>query len=157
MPPNEVTKQNETSVWWKMYWPKSRLVQKKKSDMKKEPLKRKPFTFTIDDNVRISHLRNVFSREYDQKWSGEVFKISDRFMRGGLPIYRLKEFNGDEIKGTFYPSELQKVSVADDKLWKVEKVLKQRKRGGKIEYFVRWLHWPKSYDSWVKKEDMKHV
>ena len=33
-------------------------------------------------------------------------------LRGGLPIYRrLKNFHDEEIKGTFYQSELQKVYI----------------------------------------------
>ena len=35
-------------------------------------------------------------------------------MRGGLLIYRLKDFRDEEINGTFYQSELQKVDVWDD-------------------------------------------
>jgi hypothetical protein len=35
-------------------------------------------------------------------------------MRGGLLIYRLKDFHDEEINGTFYQSELQKVDVRDD-------------------------------------------
>ena len=40
-------------------------------------------------------------------------------MCGGLPIYRLKDFHDEEIKGTFYQSELQKVDVRDDDIWKI--------------------------------------
>ena len=39
-------------------------------------------------------------------------------LRGRLPIYRLKDFHDEEIKGTFYQSELQKVDIRDDDMWK---------------------------------------
>ena len=42
----------------------------------------------------------LFTREYDGKWTGEIFKVTQRIMRGGLPIYRLKDFHDEEIKGT---------------------------------------------------------
>jgi hypothetical protein len=51
-----------------------------------------------------------------EKWTGDVFKISQRILRGGLPVYRIKNFNDDDIKGTFYQSELQKTDVKDDDL-----------------------------------------
>ena len=40
-------------------------------------------------------------------------------MRGGLLLYRLKDFHNEEINGTFYQSELQKVDVRDDDIWKI--------------------------------------
>ena len=52
-----------------MYWPKD-------LDVKKETKNRKiKFLFKVGDKVRISHLRSAFQREYDIKWSGEIFKV----------------------------------------------------------------------------------
>jgi hypothetical protein len=47
----------------------------------------------------------VWTRKYDTKWTGEIFKVTQRIMRGRLPIYRLKDFHDEEIKGTLYQSE----------------------------------------------------
>lgn len=66
--------------------------------------------------IILIYIRNPFAREYDEKWTRDVFKISQRILRGGLPVYRIKDFNDDEIKGTFYQSELQKTDVKDDDL-----------------------------------------
>ena len=30
-----------------------------------------------------------------------------------VPVYRIKDYNGEDIKGTFYQSELQKITVRD--------------------------------------------
>jgi hypothetical protein len=38
----------------------------------------------------------------------------------------LKDFHDEEIKGTFYQSELQKVDVRDDDIWKIETMLKTK-------------------------------
>ena len=38
--------------------------------------KKMTFKFKIGDKVRITQSRNIFSREYDEKWSGEVFNVS---------------------------------------------------------------------------------
>jgi hypothetical protein len=48
----------------------------------------------------------MFTREYDEKWTGEIFKVAQRIMHGGLPIYRLKDFHDEEIKATFYQSDI---------------------------------------------------
>jgi hypothetical protein len=90
MPPNKVTKGKETNLWWKMYWPKSVKPAKKTKKV------RKPFRFKVGDQVRHTYIRNPFTREYDEKWTGEIFKISQKILRGGLPLYRLKDFHDEE-------------------------------------------------------------
>ena len=151
MAPNKVTASKETDVWWKMYWPKRTPILSKVKRV------RKPFKFTVGDKVRISHLRNVFSREYDQKWSGEIFVIAARYMRGGLPLYRLKDYMDDEIKGSFYQSELQKVNIHEDDAFKVEKILKSKGHGNNRQHFVKWLHWPSKYNSWIPASNIKEL
>ena len=134
MPPNKVTKGKETNLWWKMYWPIKVSTESKSKTI------RKPFRFKVGDKVRITYIRNIFTREYDDKWTGEIFKVTQRIMRGGLPIYRLKDVHDEENKGTFYQSELQKVDVRNDDIWKIEKILKTKGKGNNQQYFIKWLH-----------------
>ena len=70
MPLNKATKGKETNLWWKMYWPK------KVSSESKSKTIRKPFRFKVGDKVRITYIRNIFTREYDEKWTGEIFKVT---------------------------------------------------------------------------------
>ncbi|CAG2208281.1 unnamed protein product [Mytilus edulis] len=149
MAPDKVTISKETNLWWKMYWPKR--LQPKTEKV------RKPFRFKIGDKVRITYMRNPFTREYDEKWSGEIFKISQRILRGGLPVYRLIDFQDEEISGTFYQSEVQKVDVREDDMWKVEKILKTKGKGPNKQYYVKWLHWPKKFNSWIKARDFSNI
>lgn len=83
--------------------------------------------------------------------------ISQRILRDGLPIYRVQDFDKDEIKGTFYQSELQKVDVKGDDLWKVEKVLKTRGKGRNKQFFVKWYHYPKKFHSWINASDVSNL
>ena len=87
----------------------------------------KRFKFKPGDYEK-RHLKSVFTRAYDQTYSGEVFQVYKRYHRGILPIYRLRDLQQEEIKGTFYESELPKITVDPDQTWKVEKVLKSRGR-----------------------------
>ena len=43
----------------------------------------------MGDRVRTTFLHRPFQCKYDTRWSGEIFKISRRFMRQGQPIYKL--------------------------------------------------------------------
>ena len=101
-------------------------------------------------HVRISYLRKLFDREYDQKWTGEVFTVVKRWMRDGLPIYELEDYSGEELKGTFYQQELQPITMDKDRSWKVKKVIKTRGRGRNKELYVKWLNWPVKYNGWMK-------
>ena len=146
MSPAQVNVDNEAMLWKRQY-----VI----------PLMRKPVkkgrTFKLDlgDHVRISHLRQPFTRDYKERWTGEVFVIRSRRMRKGLPVYALKDWYDEPITGTFYEEELKKVNVDENTAYKIEKVLKKRTSRGQRQVLVRWLHWPKKFDSWIPAADVK--
>lgn len=41
----------------------------------------KGFKFKTGDIVRITYIRNVFSREYDERWTRELFIVSYRLIK----------------------------------------------------------------------------
>ena len=134
MKPINVNKDNESRVWITLY-------------RKKAPPSVKS-TFKIGDQVRISKFKMPFDKGYYPNWSEEIFTIS-KHVGKQRPVYRIKDFNDEEIDGTFYEQELQKITKIDD-VFKIEKVLKKRKRKGKNqEYFVKWMGYPTKFNSWV--------
>ena len=145
--PFNVNKQNEKQLWWKMYWPKEPYVKMKK----KEKIK---FAFNVGDRVRTTYIRKHFQCEYDSKWTGEIFKISRRFIRQGQPIYTLVDWYDNPVKGTSYQKELQIIETTEADMFKIEKVLKYKGRGNKKEALVHWLGWPKHFDSWIPVSDI---
>ena len=62
-----------------------------------------------------------------------------------VTTYRVKEMDGTPLQGTFYAQDLQKVTVDEKTMWRVDKVLK-RKPG---QVFVSWKGWPAKYNSWI--------
>ncbi|KAK3098728.1 hypothetical protein FSP39_022460 [Pinctada imbricata] len=152
--PIDVQKRIENDLWKKMYLGN----KKNETKSKNTKLRTKRFKFKVGDLVRISHLKHTFIRAYHQKWSEELFKIYKRIMRDGIPIYRLIDLSDDEIKGSFYQSELQRVILDKDKqLWKIDKVVKKRKRLGKTECLVRWQGYPSKFDSWIPEENIHNL
>ena len=113
------------------------------------------FRFKIGQTVRISHMRRLFDREYSQKLTGELFKIRTRFRREGVPVYTLVDWGKECVEGTFYEPEIQAVNVDESTEFRIEKILKRRTKNKRKEVLVRWLHWPKKYDSWILEEDEK--
>ena len=67
-----------------------------------------------------------------------------------VPVtYRLKDLADEAIKGKFYELEIQKVIKSDEDYFDVEKILKTRRRGGRIEYLVKWVGYPSKFNSWT--------
>ena len=89
--------------------------------------KNKIFNFKEGDRVRISKVKMTFEKGYRANWTEEIFVIS-KCLKRDPPVYRIKDLEGEELEGTFYEKELQKVNKTDDDLYIVDKVLKRRKR-----------------------------
>ena len=113
------------------------------------------YQFEIGDKVRISYLRNTFQRQYDEKWSREVFEIYKREMKQGLAQYSLRDLLGEQIVGKFYQSQLLKIRYTGKETYLIEKVLATRIRGGKEESLIKWLSWDSRYNSWIPSKDIK--
>ena len=73
-------------------------------------------------------------------------------------MYTLEDYAGDAVIGRFYAEELQAVTTTDEDTYKIEKVIRHRKRRGHTkEFLVRWLGWPAKYDSWVNEAELKDI
>ena len=62
-----------------------------------------------------------FDRAYDEQFSGEVFTIRKREMIESIPFYFLKDYSGEDVKGSFYESEITPVKLDENALFKIEK------------------------------------
>ena len=138
MKPSEVTAMNSQKVWRTIYGKQSSSVN---------------YKFKVGDQVKISKNKRVFEKSYLPNWSEETFTVAQRIARDP-PVYKLKELDGELIKGTFYETELQKVIEPRDHLFRVEKVLRRRGKGGQAEVLVHWKGWPKKYDSWISARQL---
>ena len=142
MAPDQVTEDNQQELYEKLYLP---------TELKRE---KTPviFKFKIGDKVRISTERKVFKKGYEQVWTDEIFVI-DKTIPSHPPRYHLIDLNGEEIKSTFYAQELQ--LAHDDGVYKVEKILRYRRRKGVREALVRWKGYSKKFDSWVDTKELR--
>ena len=136
--PVNVNESNENTIWNRLYG--ARLSQKPKKAPKCQ----------IGDKVRLNKKHRPFKKGYLPGWTEEVFLVRE-VKRHPLVTYKLTEYDGTPIKGTFYEQDVQNVHVSDESLFRVEKVLKRK---GK-QVFVKWKGWPKKYNSWVAKQDLQ--
>ena len=106
------------------------------------------YKYDLGTWVRISKQRQTFTKGYLPNWSEEIFIVRDRRMQR-QPVYYLRDLNGEQLSGTFYEPELQRVVEPTE--YRVERVIRSRTtRGGVKEYFVKWKGWNDSFNSWVK-------
>ena len=61
--------------------------------------------FKVNDRVRITKYKNIFSKGYTENWSREIF-IIDSVLKTNPWTYKLKDLNGEKIIGSFYEKEL---------------------------------------------------
>ena len=79
-----------------------------------------------------------FKKGYLPGWTEEVFLVKQIYTTKPVVTYKLTEWDGTPIKGTFYQEDVQKVIVPDDTLFRIDQVLKRK---GK-QVFVSWKGWP---------------
>ena len=94
----------------------------------------------------------MFQKSYLPNLTEEMFTMYKRLARQ-VPVYKLKDDAGEILDGTFYEAELQKV-IKEDDVYRVENVLRKRKRKGAVEYFVKWKGYPDKFNSWVAEKDI---
>ena len=56
--------------------------------------------------------------------------------------YKITDYNGEEIQGSFYEKELQKTSQG---IFQIENVLKRQR----VKSLVKWIGYHKSFNSWI--------
>ncbi len=135
MCPKVVSLRDENKIWHRIYG-------------KDAASKMSKIRFNVGDNVRIVKFKTTFEKGYLPNWTTEIFRVTQVISHPQL-VYKLEDLMGEEIAGTFYENEIQKVYYVD-KEFTIEKVLKKRKVKGVEELFVKWKGWPTKFNSWIK-------
>ena len=138
--PRDVDQSNAEQVWDTLY------VDKKKKKKKKKNRD----ALNVGDRVRLNAKHRTFQKGYLPGWTEEVFLITRANLDGNVPTFRISEWDDTPIKGTFYAQDLQKVTVTDDDLFRIDSVVRRKKD----KLLVRWKGWPSKYDSWIDKKDL---
>ena len=140
--PREVDRENEVQI-------RKKLCQKWRRTSEKVT----PRSLKEGDQVRISIARHTFRKGYLPQWSEEIFTIDQKLVTRPV-TFKIADYNGERLEGTFYAEELQKVPEKADRVYRVEKVLKTRKRGKQKQLFVKWVGYPSQFNSWIWEKDL---
>ena len=135
--PVKISKANSDALFYRLYeTPSKKLVPR--TTMKK------------GSKVRMLAKERTFNRGYEPNWTEEVYTVNKVTKKG----YQLKDELGEDIKGTFYEPEVQKVQVHAQKRYDIEKVLKYRGKGKKRQAFIKWKGYGDKFNTW---EPVKNI
>ena len=96
--PNQITTKNENYVWKKQYGPIVRKAGSPSPNLKP------------GQTVRITRYPETFRKGYQTRFSKEIFKITGVYPTVP-PTYRIRSLSNEVIRGIFYKSELQPVTI----------------------------------------------
>ena len=103
--------------------------------------------------MRISKVKTVFEKGYLPNWTEEEFIVDSINTKHAPTMFKLRDYAGDVIDGSFYRYEIQPIAH-DDGIYLVEHILRRRWRGHEMWYFVKWRGYPSSMNSWVRQRDI---
>jgi len=108
--------------------------------------------YQVGDLVRLSRMKDIFEKGMVDNWTKQLYKVSE--VLPTYPItYKITDFDGEAIEGSFYQDELQKTEVPNH--YDIEKVIKTRTRNGRKEYLVKFIGWDKKYNRWITANKKK--
>lgn len=142
--PQEVTPLNSETVWRRLYQDgrdSQEMIKRRLNDATHHLL-------AVDSAVRIAKYKKMFSKGYRQGWTDEVFYVAE--VNSTLPTtYRLGDFNGEVLDGSFYRRELQHI---DPELYLIEKIVRTRRRANVTEHLIKWKGYPVTANTWIRKD-----
>jgi hypothetical protein len=92
--PIDVTIGNEKKVFKNLF---KDIIEVKQSEL------------NVGDEVRISVLKKQFEKSSNKNWSDEIFQIYEKINKKPFKLYKIKDLEGEEVYGSFYNKELQKI------------------------------------------------
>lgn len=145
--PNSILNQtDELEVWEYLIKQKMRAAPNPKS-----------YKFELNDAVRIAYMRDPFTKDYAEKFSGEVYFITSSFSPFNTNRYTLKDANNEPIEGSFLEAELQSVKVDENTEYRVEQVLEKKVVNGVPHVLIKWLDYNKNFNSWIPLSELKKI
>jgi hypothetical protein len=140
--PKDVTKVNEKEIFFNLYGVHTyRELLHKGRESK----------LNAGEKVRLQLPAKPFDKGYNPNWSDQIFTVEKVIKERKKPYIVISDYYGKLLDRRFYPEDLQKVT---ETVYRVERIIRRRKRKGKLEYFVKWLNYPNSDNAWISGENV---
>jgi hypothetical protein len=103
-----------------------------------------------NSDVRLSKSKKLFEKGSTHNWSTEIFKVKKGVKREPA-VYRLEDHLQEEILGTAYDKELQKITVDGSTVFKIREILQTKGKGRNRKVLVAYEGWPDKFNSWLSE------
>ena len=114
---------------------------------------KKKFSHTEGDTVRKRYKPQPFDKSYYPNWTDVVYNVKSKSKGPIKHMYNIEDDLKNQEKQRFYPEEIQKIIV---KKYRIEKIIKRRVKNGNTQYYIKWLNYPVSFNSWVDSSDVSN-
>ena len=159
MTPTRALATDDVTLWNNIHPPPPPPAKRVANSSRRAPFRKKPYALEVGDKVKLFFMRAAFAKDYDSKWTDEVFYVATRSISEGIAQYTLKSWQNDPVEGHFYKEELQKIELpeGDETVYNIEKVIKRRTKRGRKEAYVKWEGWAKAFNTWIPEEEVKAI
>ena len=103
-------------------------------------------TIRVGSHVRVPEQKTIFEKGYQQNFTDAIYKITNVNTSTKRPLYQLQSSTSKQVKGSFYPEEVQRVSNSDK--YRVI-VLDERRRGRGKQVLIRYANFPDCPPEWI--------
>lgn len=150
MRPNDVNYKNEKYVFKKLYGVNNFIELNKR---RKTSLENKNKILPFGQKVRVAKGTIAFRKGYLPQWSDKVYILKKKRNDFHSPMYSLTDENNKKVDRNFYFKEIQPVTITSDTKYRIEKILDQKIENGIKKYYIKWLGFDNSYNSWIDEND----
>ena len=105
--------------------------------------------FVLESHVALSK-KAIFPRGLKK------FSLRPRLFQEFYQCIGYETMLDDEIEGLFYAEDLQEVYKSDG-IYKIEKILAEKKENGKVKVLVKGLEHDKKFNSWVPTSGLRKL
>ena len=146
MAPNMVSDANESFIW-----------NSRQQDILQNSPPKPNYKFDINDSVRVELYKQNFSKDYQRKFSDEIYYVSGRNAPYNIPRYRVKTIDNVPVAKSYLGSELQKVYIDENTAYKIERIISRKNINGVPHVRVRWEGYSPKFDTWIEASEVKQI
>jgi hypothetical protein len=108
----------------------------------------------IGDSVRVKYDLKSMDKSFYPLWTDTIYTIKKVLTKHNKPLYII-EFDNVPLIRRFYETELQKVHVDNNTLWRIESIIKYRTINGEKQAYIKWLGYPETHNSWIPLKEIR--
>ena len=125
-----------------------------KDQMTKQALyEANPKKIQVGTYVYVDRPRQPLQKGFSSR-RNQIFQVYYVDAGKSPPLYGIKDTMGEKQPGHYYREQLTPSPDPTGNIYKVKDILGRRRRKGKLQLFVSYLHYPKKFNSWIEAENL---